>query len=141
MVLFFSRCPMQYRRVLRTATINNHCMICKEPTDSGCKRCNAPLCRVHAPQSDARCSECEAVYSHRKPQRQFERTWVTIPSVVLAVGIGVSAAIGGSLLPMIAAIVAAGAVCGYSRVRTGHWLVSSRTQFLLETDRSPRLKS
>lgn len=39
------------------------CQDCREPANSFCLRCGAPVCEAHAPPTDdQRCAECEARY-------------------------------------------------------------------------------
>lgn len=35
------------------------CLVCREPTESFCFRCKAPLCPQHAPAQGRRCASCE----------------------------------------------------------------------------------
>lgn len=77
---------------VRVARYRDLCQVCREPTDSFCFRCKAPLCGPHAPAPGRRCASCE---------HEFQR-WPSREPRVIATGMVLAALWAGGTLELLA---------------------------------------
>lgn len=47
---------------LRDLKLVTRCRVCKQPAETSCLRCQAPLCSEHRPVGERRCDKCELFF-------------------------------------------------------------------------------
>ena len=90
---------------LRQQELQPLCSVCRGSADETCKRCGAPACDIHAPDSDHRCVDCEKAFQERHhkliahaalSQARTPSALLGIAAYVLAIFLYLAGSISGS---------------------------------------------